>query len=109
MLMLQMFQLTVSRNMLQRFAKKGIFSGIPRNLPNRNVIRWFAVNEFLYKKYKRNLKFHIIPEYKAIGEKISGREIRREILENNMEIPENVAKLLPDSTVRILEEEIKKW
>ena len=55
------------------FAKKGIFSGIPRNLPNRNVIRWFAVNEFLYKKYKRNLKFHIIPEYRIIGEKISGR------------------------------------
>jgi len=89
------------------FAKKGIFSGIPRNLPNRNVIRWFAVNEFLYKKYKRNLKFHIIPEYKTIGEKLSGREIRREILENNMEIPENVAKLLPDSTVRIMEEEIR--
>ena len=89
------------------FAKKGIFSGIPRNLPNRNVIRWFAVNEFLFKKYKRNLKFHIIPEYKITGEKISGREIRREILENNMEIPENVARLLPDSTVRILEDEIK--
>jgi predicted nucleotidyltransferase len=35
------------------FARQGIFSGIPRNLPNRNVIRWFAVNEFL----KRNLSF----------------------------------------------------
>ena len=90
------------------FAKKRIFSGIPRNLPNRNVIRWFAVNEFLYTKYKRNLKFHIIPEYKIAGEKISGREIRREIVENNMEIPESVVRLLPDPTVRILEEEIKK-
>ncbi|WP_227717017.1 adenylyltransferase/cytidyltransferase family protein [Methanobacterium paludis] len=90
------------------FAKKGIFSGIPRNLPNRNVIRWFAVNEFLYKKYNRKLKFHIIPEYKIHGEKISGRFIRREIIENNMEIPESAAKLLPDSTVQILEEELKK-
>jgi cytidyltransferase-like protein len=90
------------------FAKKGIFSGIPRNLPNRNVIRWFAVNEFLYKKYKRNLKFHIIPEHKINGEKISGRIIRRKILENNMEIPENINKILPDSTVKILEEEIKR-
>lgn len=90
------------------FAKKGIFSGIPRNLPNRNVIRWFAVNEFLYNKYKRNLKFHIIPEHKISGEKISGRIIRREILENNMEIPEDVNRVLPDSTIKILEEEIKK-
>jgi cytidyltransferase-like protein len=89
------------------FAKKEIFSGIPRNLPNRNVIRWFAVNEFLYHKYNKNLKFHIIPEYKIAGEKISGREIRRKILENNLKIPESVVKVLPDSTVRILEEEIK--
>ncbi len=90
------------------FAKKGIFSGIPRNLPNRNVIRWFAVNEFLYKKYRRKLKFHIIPEHKIEGKKISGRIIRREILENSMKIPESVQKVLPDSTIRILEEEIKK-
>lgn len=90
------------------FAKKGIFSGIPRNLPNRNVIRWFAVNEFLYKKYRRNLKFHIIPEHKIRGEKISGRIIRREILENNLKIPENIDRVLPDSTVKILEAEIKK-
>ncbi len=90
------------------FASKGIFSGIPRTLPNRNVIRWFAVNEFLKKKYGKNLKFHIIPEHKIKGDKISGRMIRREILENNMKIPEGVQKLLPDSTVRILEKEIKK-
>ncbi len=96
------------KNYSSNFVKKGIFSGIPRNLPNRNVIRWFAVNEFLYKKYNRKLKFHIIPEHKIAGEKISGRIIRREILENNMEIPENVERLLPDSTVHILEEEIKK-
>lgn len=90
------------------FAKKGIFSGIPRKLPNRNVIRWFAVNEFLYKKYQKKLKFHIIPEHKIDGEKISGRFIRREILENNMQIPKNITKLLPESSVRILKDEIKK-
>jgi predicted nucleotidyltransferase len=88
------------------FAKQGIFSGIPRSLPNRNVIRWFAVNEFLYKKYKRKMKFHIIPELKQDG-KISGREIRAKIIENNFKIPEDVKEILPKSTVKILEKEIK--
>ena len=90
------------------FIKKGIFSGIPRSLPNRNVIRWYAVNEFLYHRFNRKMRFHFIPEGKAQGEKISGRQIRREILENNLRIPAEVAKLLPESTFKILEEEIKK-
>jgi len=90
------------------FIKKGIFSGIPRSLPNRNVIRWYAVNEFLYQRFKRKMEFHFIPEGKVNGEKISGRQIRREILENNLQIPGNVVKLLPDSTVQILEEEIQQ-
>jgi len=89
------------------FAKRGIFSGIPRNLPNRNVIRWFAVNDFLYKKYKRKLKFHIIDELKIDG-KISGRDIRKKIIENNFKIPEDVKELLPNSTIKILKKEIKK-
>lgn len=101
----------VSTKKIQRyassFAKQGIFSGIPRNLPNRNVIRWFAVNEFLYKKYKRKMKFHIIPELKLDG-KISGREIRAEIIENNFKIPDEVKESLPKSTVQILKKEIKK-
>lgn len=92
----------------ESFSRSGIFSGIPRNLPNRNVIRWFAVNEFLYAKYKRKLKFHIIKEHKTGGEKISGRSIRQEIMDNNLQIPESVAHLLPPSTVHILEQEIKK-
>ena len=91
----------------ERFVKQGIFVGIPRNLPNRNVIRWFAVNEFLKGKYGKNMNFHIIPELESNG-KISGREIRRTILENNMEIPENIKELLPKTTTRILEREIKK-
>ncbi len=90
------------------FASKEIFSGIPRNLPNRNVIRWFAVNEFLYKKYKNKLAFHIIPEYKLNGEKISGRSIRKEITDNQLELTDSVRRLLPTSTVKILEDEIKK-
>ena len=90
------------------FASKGIFSGIPRNLPNRNVIRWFAVNEFLYQKYHRKMKFHIIPEYKMDGEKISGRYIRKEILKNQLKIPGYIKRLLPTSTVDILEDEFQK-
>jgi len=90
------------------FAKKGIFSGIPRNLPNRNVIRWFAVNEFLYHKYHKKMKFHIIPEYKIDGEKISGRYIRKEILKNQLKLPNNVKRLLPSSTIDILEDELLK-
>ncbi|KZX16913.1 hypothetical protein MBCUT_04640 [Methanobrevibacter cuticularis] len=90
----------------QKFVKEGIFVGIPRNLPNRNVIRWFAVNEFLYRKYNRKMKFHIIPELQ-IGEKVSGRYIRRAILENDMEIPEEIKELLPKSSTKILQREIK--
>ncbi|MDR1722116.1 MAG: cytidyltransferase [Methanobrevibacter sp.] len=101
----------VSREKIENYSKKfvqqGIFVGIPRNLPNRNVIRWFAVNDFLYNKYNKKMKFHIIPELK-LEEKISGRVIRKSIIDNNMEIPENIKDLLPKSTTKILEREIKK-
>jgi len=90
------------------FIKRGIFSGIPRNLPNRNVIRWYAVNEFLGEVLGDKMHFHFIPESKVGEEKISGRVIRREIIENNMEIPRSVGKLLPNSTIQIMEEEIEK-
>jgi predicted nucleotidyltransferase len=89
------------------FVNQGIFSGIPRNLPNRNVIRWYAVNEYLGKVLGSKMVFHFIPESKMGEEKISGRVIRREIIENNMKIPHSVQKLLPDSTIRILEQEIE--
>ncbi|MEN6329958.1 MAG: adenylyltransferase/cytidyltransferase family protein [Methanobacteriaceae archaeon] len=88
------------------FVKQGIFSGIPRNLPNRNVIRWYAVNEFLGGVLGDKMEFHFIPESKVGEEKISGRIIRREILENNLELPKSIRKLLPHSTVKILQEEI---
>ncbi|MDI9619182.1 adenylyltransferase/cytidyltransferase family protein [Methanothermobacter sp.] len=92
----------------REFASRGVFSGIPRGLPNRNVIRWFAVNEFLYRKYGRKMKFHIIPELTVDGSKISGREIRQKIIDNNMEIPPSVQRVLPESSIRILEREIEK-
>jgi predicted nucleotidyltransferase len=90
----------------KKFANKGIFSGIPRHLPNRNVIRWFAVNEFLYKKYQRKMKFHFIEEV-SMGGKVSGREIRKSIIENDMEIPESAKEALPKTSVKILERAIK--
>ena len=92
----------------REFASRGIFSGIPRELPNRNVIRWFAVNEFLYGKYGRKMRFHIIPELTVDGSKISGREIRQRIIENNLQIPPDVARVLPDTTISILEREIER-
>ena len=91
----------------KKFAQKGIFSGIPRHLPNRNVIRWFAVNEFLYNKYQRKMKFHIIEEV-SMGGKVSGREIRKSIIENDMEIPESAKEVLPKTSVKILERAIKE-
>lgn len=91
----------------KKFANKGIFSGIPRHLPNRNVIRWFAVNEFLYKKYQRKMKFHFIEEV-SMGGKVSGREIRKSIIENDMEIPESAKEALPKTSVKILERSIKE-
>jgi cytidyltransferase-like protein len=94
-------------NYAQKFVKQGIFVGIPRNLPNRNVIRWFAVNEFLKEKYGKNMKFHIIPELEFNG-KISGREIRRSIIENDMKISEDIKELLPKTTTKILQKELKK-
>jgi cytidyltransferase-like protein len=101
----------ISISKIKKFAssyvKRGIFSGISRNLPNRNVIRWFAVNEFLYKRYGRKLKFHIIPKYKINGD-VSGRNIRRGITNNNLKISKDILELLPDFTVKILKKEIKK-
>lgn len=90
----------------KKFAKQGTFVGIPQNLPNRNVIRWFAVNEFLYKKYNRNMKFHIIPELEIDG-KISGREIRKSILKNNLKLTDLAYEALPKSSIKILQKEIK--
>lgn len=90
------------------FIKKQIFTGIPRSLPNRNVIRWYAVNEFLGSVLGNKMRFHFIPEYKIGSEKISGRLIRQAIMKNNLKIPDKVKEQLPPYTIRILESEIRK-
>ena len=71
------------RNYAQRFIDEGNFLGIPQDFPNRNVIRWYAVNEFLSEKYDEKINFHVIAEVVS-PRKISGRFIRKSILENNL-------------------------
>jgi len=90
----------------QKFIDEGIFLGMPQDFPNRNVIRWYAINEFLSKKYGKKLDFHVIKEVQS-PRKISGRFIRKSILENDLIIPEETKKLLPKSTIEILEREIE--
>lgn len=94
------------KNYAKKFVDEGNFLGIPQDFPNRNVIRWYAINEFLGKKGNK-LDFHLIKELNA-PRKISGRFIRKSILENNMIIPNETKKLLPQSTIKILEREIEK-
>lgn len=91
----------------ERFIKEGKFVGMPKNYPNRNEIRWYALNEFLKDKYGRKLDFHVIKEVKD-GGKVSGRLIRQSIIDNDYTIPKETRKVLPKSTIEILEEEIAK-
>ena len=86
----------------QKFIDEGNFVGMPKNFTNRNEIRWYALNEFLGSK----LKFHIVKELNK--EKYSGRLIRQSIIDNDYVITPETKKLLPKSTVEILEEEIAK-
>ena len=41
----------------ERFIQEGIFLGMPQDFPNRNVIRWYAINEFLSKRFDRKIDF----------------------------------------------------
>ena len=86
----------------QKFIDEGNFVGMPKNYTNRNEIRWYALNEFLGSK----LKFHIVKELEK--EKYSGRLIRQSIIDNDYVITSETKKLLPKSTVEILEREIDK-
>lgn len=94
------------KNYAQKFIDQGIFIGMPQDFPNRNVIRWYAINEFLSSKYENKINFHLIPEVNS-PRKISGRFIRKDILNNNLEISDQSKKLLPKSTIEILEREIE--
>lgn len=84
----------------QKFIDEGNFVGMPKHYTNRNEIRWYALNEFLGSK----LKFHIVTELDK--SKYSGRLIRQSIIDNGMVIPSNVYKLVPKTTIEILEREI---
>lgn len=84
-----------------KFIEQGNFVGMPKNYPNRNEIRWYALNEFLGSK----LDFHIIKEVNKNG-KVSGRQIRQSILDNNLRINGEVRSVLPKETIEVLEREI---
>ncbi len=84
----------------QKFIDEGNFVGMPKNYPNRNEIRWYAINEFLGSK----LNYHIVKEFNK--EKYSGRLIRQSIIDNDMTITKDVEKLLPKTSVEILQREI---
>lgn len=86
----------------QKFIDEGNFVGMPKNFKNRNEIRWYALNAFLGSK----LKFHIVKEFNK--DKYSGRLIRQSIIDNDYVITDEIKKLLPKSTVEILEKEIEK-
>ena len=86
----------------QKFIDEGNFVGMPKNYTNRNEIRWYALNEFLGSK----LKFHIVKEFNK--EEYSGRLIRQSIIDNDYVITGEIKKLLPKSSVEILEREIEK-
>ena len=73
------------QNYAERFIQEGSFLGMPQDFPNRNVIRWYAINEFLSQKFDRKIDFHLIPEV-TNPKKISGRFIRKDILKNDLTI-----------------------
>lgn len=84
----------------QKFIDEENFLGMPKHYTNRNEIRWYAINEFLGSK----LNFHVVSELNK--EKYSGRFIRQSIIDNDMTITNDTKKLLPKTTVEILEREI---
>ena len=95
------------KNYAERFINEGRFLGMPQDFPNRNVIRWYAINEFLSKKFDHKIDFHLIPEVTK-PTKISGRFIRKEIIKNDLKISKEIRELLPKTTIDILEREIEK-
>ena len=84
----------------QKFIDEGNFVGMPKSYTNRNEIRWYAINEFLGGK----LNYHVIKEFSK--DKYSGRLIRQSIIDNNLEITADIEKLLPKTSVEILQREI---
>lgn len=84
----------------QKFIDEGNFVGMPKSYTNRNEIRWYAINQFLGSK----LNYHVVKEFNK--DKYSGRLIRQSIIDNGMVITDDVKKLLPKTTIEILQHEI---
>ena len=84
----------------QKFIDEGNFVGMPKHYTDRNEIRWYAINQFLGSK----LEYHVVKELNK--DKYSGRLIRQSIIDNDMTITDDVKKVLPKSTVDILQREI---
>ena len=84
----------------QKFINEGNFVGMPKSYTNRNEIRWYAINEFLGGK----LNYNVVNEFNK--EEYSGRLIRQSIIDNGMVITKDIEKLLPKTTVEILQREI---
>ena len=84
----------------QKFIDEENFVGMPKHYTNRNEIRWYAINEFLGSK----IDYHVVQEFNK--DKYSGRLIRQSIIDNDMVISKETKKLLPKTTVEILQREI---
>ena len=84
----------------QKFIDEGNFVGMPKHYTNRNEIRGYAINQFRGSK----LEYHVVKELNK--DKYSGRLIRQSIIDNDMTITDDVKKVLPKSTVDILQREI---
>ena len=84
----------------QKFIDEGNFVGMPKHYTNRNEIRWYAINQVLGSK----LEYHVVKELNK--DKYSGRLIRQSIIDNDMTITDDIKKVLPKSTVDILQREI---
>ena len=46
----------------ERFIQEGSFLGMPQDFPNRNVIRWYAINEFLSKRFDRKIDLRFLED-----------------------------------------------
>ncbi len=88
------------------YVKKDAFSSIPLSIPNYNLINMYMANEFLSRSLYRKFNIHIMPETKFNNEKLSSDYIKDQIIMNDMVIPENIKKLMPDFSVDLLEEEL---
>ena len=90
----------------REFAEKGMLMGIPRSWPDRNLIRWVAANELHAMRHKgQRMGYHITTTYKIDNETVSGRYIRKAIMEAGR-VTAPVRHLVPPETVTVIEREL---